>query len=136
MYNNECSLEQANFTTIIATTPRNIKKFSSSIVPIPHFQSSYSETTYPFGILVILKHSSRFGHTSAKHIVFDSSILVLRFSPTNWYIFMFVHVHNLSLHRHEEQDKKVHKQDRPEDGNIKHRKESHHYGRKCTPRTC
>lgn len=48
---------------------------------------------------------------------------------------MLIHVHDLPFHCHEEQDKEVHQQDWPKDGNVKHRKESHDYGRECTPRT-
>jgi len=112
---------------------RTTKKFNRSFAPIPPIQSSTFFDGY-HSVLVIA-NSSWFSHTSAEHIIFNSSILIFRFSPADRYIFVLVHVHDLSLHCHEEQDEKVHQQDRPEHRNIKHRKESHDYGSECTPRT-
>lgn len=63
-------------------------------------------------------------------------ILVLSFTKAERDIFVLVHVHNLSLHRHEKQHPKVHQQDRPEHWHIKHGEECHHYADARPPSAC
>jgi hypothetical protein len=66
-------------------------------------------------------------HSSTKHTGFLSGIPVLCLAKANWHVPVLVHVQDLSLHRHEEENEKVHQQDGPEHWDIKYRKESHHY---------
>lgn len=67
-------------------------------------------------------------HASTKHALFGSRILVLGLTETDRNILVFVHVHDLSFHGHEEEDKKVEQEDGPEDGHIEKAKEGHGNG--------
>ena len=70
-----------------------------------------------------------------EHASLHTSVLVLGLAKRNWDIFVLVHVHDLSLHGHEEEDEKVHEQYWPEHGNIKDGKEGHDDTGSCPSRT-
>jgi len=46
---------------------------------------------------------------------------------------MLVHVHNLSFHRHEKENKEIHEQYGPKDGHIKDGEKRHAKARQGTP---
>ena len=65
----------------------------------------------------------------------NARVFVFCFAKANRHILVFVHVHNLSFHRHEEQNEEVHEQNGPEDWDIKDGEERHAHcrqGPSCT----
>mmetsp|Transcript_4990 Transcript_4990/g.13239 ORF Transcript_4990/g.13239 Transcript_4990/m.13239 type:complete len:206 (+) Transcript_4990:173-790(+) len=70
-----------------------------------------------------------FGHSSSVFALLHSGVLVLGFSEADWDVLVLVHVHDLSLHGHEEEHEEVHEEDGPEDRHIEDREEGHDYTR-------
>ena len=54
-----------------------------------------------------------------------TGIFVLVLPERDGHVLVLVHVHDLPLHRHEEQHAEVHEQYRPEDGHVEDREERH-----------
>lgn len=67
--------------------------------------------------------------------MFGTRILVLSLSKGYRHILVLVHMHDLSFHGHEKEDKKVEEQYRPKDGYVKDAKEGHNQTGQSTPRT-
>lgn len=53
---------------------------------------------------------------------------VLSFPDVKWQVFVLHHVLNLFSHGEGKKDEKVHKKNRPENWDIKHRKQGHNNG--------